>query len=219
MQIAPVTSDSQTTTPKAHGFSGLGENDFLQLFITKMQNQDPLSPADDQALVAQLAQFSTLEQQVQSKDLLSQLVASQQAASSARLVDLLGRGALVTGVPAHVTGGACEPLSAQLGGDAAKVKVDIVDGSGAIVRTLDLGAHAAGRFSFAWDGKDAQGNTVADGDYTLRVAAKDASGGDVAAAGMVSVRIDALRPDGGTLMPLSMGRAISLDDIIELSAS
>jgi len=146
MQLAPVSSDTQTTsTTKAHGFSGLGENDFLQLFITKMQNQDPLSPADDQALVAQLAQFSTLEQQVQSKDLLSQLVASQQSASSARLVDLLGRGALVTGVPAHVTGGASEPLSAQLGGDATKVQVEIVDGSGAIVRTLDLGAHAAGR--------------------------------------------------------------------------
>jgi len=49
---AAVTNSSQT----------LGKNDFLQLLMTQMQNQDPTAPMDDTQSIAQLAQFSSLEQ-------------------------------------------------------------------------------------------------------------------------------------------------------------
>jgi flagellar basal-body rod modification protein FlgD len=42
--------------------NGLGENAFLKLLVTQMQNQDPLNPQDNSAFLAQLAQFSSLEQ-------------------------------------------------------------------------------------------------------------------------------------------------------------
>jgi flagellar basal-body rod modification protein FlgD len=40
----------------------LGKDEFLKLLVTQLQNQDPLQPMDAQAMVAQLAQFSALEQ-------------------------------------------------------------------------------------------------------------------------------------------------------------
>lgn len=40
----------------------LGKDQFLKLLITQMQNQDPLKPMDSTAMIAQLAQFSALEQ-------------------------------------------------------------------------------------------------------------------------------------------------------------
>lgn len=40
----------------------LGKNDFLNLLVTQMQNQDPLNPMDNQAMLSQMAQFSSLEQ-------------------------------------------------------------------------------------------------------------------------------------------------------------
>lgn len=50
------TATSLSTTQQ------LGSQEFLQLLVTQLQNQDPLNPMDDQDFIAQLAQFSTLEQ-------------------------------------------------------------------------------------------------------------------------------------------------------------
>lgn len=54
-----TTSSSVTSTTQQNT---LGKDDFLKMLVTQLQNQDPLKPMDDTAFVAQMAQFSTLEQ-------------------------------------------------------------------------------------------------------------------------------------------------------------
>ncbi|MDR0273573.1 MAG: hypothetical protein LBI27_09690, partial [Clostridiales bacterium] len=62
-----TVSQSQTTWAAStrEPRQELDKNAFLQLLITQLQYQDPLNPMDDRDFIAQMAQFSALEQQMQ----------------------------------------------------------------------------------------------------------------------------------------------------------
>src|SRR5690348_2859246 len=67
MQITPVTSASTTssdpTTPTTTTKQKtLGQADFLKLLAVQFQQQDPMKPTDDTAFIAQMAQFTSLDQ-------------------------------------------------------------------------------------------------------------------------------------------------------------
>ncbi len=59
-QIIASTDEKQKSTRKTGG--DLGKNDFLNLLVTQLRYQDPLEPVDDKEFIAQMAQFSALEQ-------------------------------------------------------------------------------------------------------------------------------------------------------------
>lgn len=66
MTISGVSSTSTTNTTAANQIdnplSNLGKLDFLQMLITKLKYQDPTNPIEDESFVADMAQFSSLEQ-------------------------------------------------------------------------------------------------------------------------------------------------------------
>jgi len=74
----PTTSNTSTssTASVASSAATVGYNDFLNLLIAELKNQDPTSPADPTQFVAQLATFSQVEQQVQTNTKLTSLLTS-----------------------------------------------------------------------------------------------------------------------------------------------
>ena len=93
----------------ARANAALDKNDFLKILITQLSHQDPTQPMDDKAFIAQMAQFSSLEQMTNMSDGLTKvanLVAKSQAVSLlGNAVDVANGGETVSGIVQEVTGG------------------------------------------------------------------------------------------------------------------
>lgn len=90
------TNNTQSTNKE----SSLGKDDFLKLLITQLQNQDPLSPTNDTEFIAQMAQFSSLEQMQNINTAMETTKASSMIGSLITWVDDQGNpmSGVVTGV-------------------------------------------------------------------------------------------------------------------------
>ena len=75
--VSSSTSSSSSTAAAASASATLNYNDFLQLLIAQMKNQDPTSPMDATQQISQLASFSQVEQQIQTNSHLETVLQNQ----------------------------------------------------------------------------------------------------------------------------------------------
>jgi flagellar basal-body rod modification protein FlgD len=170
---------------------------FLKLLVTQLKNQDPMNPMDNAQLTSQLAQMSTVEGVNRLNDSLNALNTQFRASQVIQGASLVGHQVLAEGDHLSMANGAAVGgLSLQNKADS--VKVDILDGNGNLVKTLDLGQQDAGLVRFVWDGRDMAGNPLAEGDYTFRVAAT-AGGKDVATTSYALGQVMSVALKGGAM--------------------
>lgn len=88
MDISPVSAmapqASDTSAPTSNTSKGVDQDTFLKLLVAQLKNQDPLSPQDGTAFVAQLAQFSSLDQLISINKTLGQLIDNNNTTSGAK---------------------------------------------------------------------------------------------------------------------------------------
>jgi flagellar basal-body rod modification protein FlgD len=81
--------------------NGMNQEDFLKILLTQLTYQDPMKPMDNQEFMAQMAQFTSLEQTQQLNDKISTLISNQAALQSVgligRTVDITSNGGVLTG--------------------------------------------------------------------------------------------------------------------------
>ena len=215
MSIVTATPSS-TVTPTQTSLKPieLGKDDFLNLLVTQLKNQDPLKPMDSSSFVAELAQFSQLEQSANQVSLLQRSLDAQNASLQYSLLPLLGREVRVEGAVIQL-GAAPATLDYSLGQDAESVGLSILNASNQVIRTGNLGAQAAGAQHVVWDGRDQNGTAAQPGTYTYAIAARDAQNLAVPVTATSRLTVSGIRLDGGQPMLASGDLTIDPGSIIE----
>ncbi len=199
---------------KTQGSKELGKDAFLRLLVTQLQHQDPLNPMDDKQFIAQLAQFSSLEQMNNIAAGINQL--TQRAANQDLLAAaaFMGKEVVASGSGITKENGKVSSVDFTLQGDAAEVQVFVYDNAKNLVRTERLSGRQAGTSLYRWDGKDDAGTVLPDGRYTVTFAATAGDGSPVLVSTAVSGRVAAVeRQDGAVQLRLTDGRTIALADV------
>lgn len=195
----------------------LDQNTFLRLFITQLENQDPLNPTANEEFVAQLAQFSALEQATQTTSLLEQLITQGNERGRIEAVKLIGHEILATGNTVELDREGVGKLVYRLAGDSTSGTITISDLTGKVVRTLPLDNQRAGEHTVEWDGLDNQENTVAPGVYQFAVNAVNEEGAGVPATTfMREVVKSATWENGKTELTVTSGKSLSTDEVLSI---
>ena len=172
MAITPINSTptSSSTAGSAAGVKAT-KDDFLKLLVTQMKYQDPMNPMDSAQMTSQIAQLNTVEGINQLNATVTSLQASLMASQSMQSASLIGKTILADGNAISLLNGSAN-LSMRLEGAAESVVIDVINASGRIIKSTDLGASAAGIKTFTWDGSTNEGGTAPNGQYTFQVNAK-----------------------------------------------
>lgn len=212
IEAVAAAQSSQGAASKANAKLGTDFDTFLTLLTTQLKNQDPLEPLDSSEFTNQLVQFSSVEQNIATNENLEQLLNLTFANFATDAVGYIGKEVVAESPTAILTEGSAQ-WGYELDGPADTVQLFITDAAGRLVHTSEF-ENISGTQTFAWDGKDANGRALADGPYTMRVIAQDASENEVEVTMRQSGVVSAVEFDNNTPVLTVNGSGIQLSDVI-----
>lgn len=178
----------------------MGKEEFLTLLVAQLQNQDPLNPDEGTEFTAQLAQFSSLEQQMSTNEGIQELVQSTTNSDSFALLSTIGKDAVFYSDTFDYTSDTVE-LGYMLGENASSVSIELQMG-GQTISTIAGTELTAGVHTLTWDGLTSSGEAAPVGDYTIVVNATGSDGAAASAAPVLKAEVTGVNLDpvlGSTL--------------------
>lgn len=212
MEVSGVGATSTTASAAATSRASIANNfdTFLLLLTTQLKNQNPLDPLDTNQFTQQLVQFAGVEQQIRSNESLEALVNLNKTSQLSTAMNYVGATVTAEGATSALKSGvatwyvtAPRPASAT---------INVSDSSGNVVFTHDTTLEA-GTNGFSWDGKMTNGQTAPEGQYTIKINAKDASGQGVTISTQFSGVVDAVDLSGSEPLLMVGTALLSLDKI------
>ena len=188
-------------------------NQFLNILLTQMQNQNPLDPMDTKEFTGQLAQFSSLEQQINTNSKLDNLLTAIQSTASSSAFTYIGQTAEINSKDTVLQDGKAN-WNYVVNSQASEVTVKIKDSTGKVLFEKKDTNVGAGTYMLNADLEDL-GATLEDGTVlTLDITATDIAGAKVRTDISTVMKIEGVEsgPDGIDLR--SGGLLYSLDDVL-----
>ena len=145
-----INSSEKSNIPKAK--DQLGQEDFLKLMTTQLQNQDPFAPMENGEFIAQMAQFSTVTGITSMDESLKNVAAKLGETRIATAANMLGHSVLVPGKIARADDDGSVNGVIDLPSASTNVNVVFKSQNGEIIDTINLGNQSSGLVGFAWHG-------------------------------------------------------------------
>jgi flagellar basal-body rod modification protein FlgD len=211
---APSANATAATTPQPTTSSVLTSDFevFLTMLTAQAEYQDPLEPIDSSEYAAQLAQFSMVEQQVTTNDLMEKMLAALGANDMSSAANWIGMEALVQG-PAKFDGdGITISPNPPITADDVRLVVRNAQGNEVQRVALPLGAEP-----FVWNGMKSDGSRFANGEYTFEIESSAKGQVLMTEPALAYTRVTEARIDSGaTLLVLDSGYMIDATNVVGL---
>jgi len=216
--ITPIDSttnagDAQSSAPG----NILGKDDFLNMLIAQLQNQDPLNPADGTEFTAQLAQFSSLEQLSNINDSLKNMEQFQASLTHSQAVSYIGKEITASGNGLQLNDGQEAACHFELAANAAMAAVTVYDATGGFVNSFETGPLGSGRQSATWSGMDLDGNSMPPGVYRFEIQAVDASDQSINVTPLMSAVVTGVSFKDNTAHLITALQTVAIHDVIDVS--
>ena len=197
----------------------LGKDAFLKLLITQMQNQDPLNPQSNEEFIAQLSQFTQVEQLMDLSTQFDGMYLAMNSVNNTSMTQLLGKKVVAFGDQFTYSGDGPMDLHYNAVSSTTGGKLTVYDESGSIVYSGPLGALKEGEGSISWDGKDHNGQPVGEGKYSFSISGFDSDGEVVEVTEMMVGVIDGMSYETGVPLPSINDIDFALGQILRVEIS
>lgn len=176
---ADNSKDVKYETKEDH--ATLSRDDFMKLFVTQLQYQDPMNPMKSAEMASQVAQFNMVDLMYKNNTAMEGMASALDTSASVSAISLLGHGVEYQGSELYLGKDGPSPFYIQAPDEGiASGKVTIKDSSGRVIKDIDLEAAEPGtKIRLDWDGTDLQGNELPEGTYHVSIEAQDLIGNDI----------------------------------------
>lgn len=129
----------------------LGQDDFLKLMTTQLQNQDPFKPTDNTEMIAQMAQFSMVTGQTEMNESIKAISGQLSEFRIATAANMLGHSVLVSGNKAFPDAEGVVSGALDIPSTSTSTSVLYKSMNGDILHAEELGPQTAGLLGFRWE--------------------------------------------------------------------
>ncbi len=219
--ISNIMNENSTSSSLSNiAQNSMGKQEFLELLVAQLKNQDPLSPLEGQEFASQLAQFSNVEllTSIDSNmvDGINADMALAQAMSNTMAATFIGREVTALGNGIMLSDEAPATIQYSLSSEAQDVTITIRDETGRVVRTIEKSGYQKGRQTVEWDGENDNGESLPPGKYSYEVEATSADGSSVSATTYTVGAVTGVRYANGSAYLVLGDIEIAFADVLQI---
>lgn len=218
--LSRVLSDYALPEPQkgSDNKKSLGRDEFLKLLIAQLEHQDPTNPQDNGEFVAQLAQFSQLEESQKMSSSFNQFASAFQSTQHLQATSLVGRPVHVKSSEAMLGSSGAISVLADFDTAVQASTLSVYNSNGELVDKFALGEQTEGRKEFIWTGSNANDERYPPGMYRFEVTSAVA-GETVVQPVYLSANVNSVKIEAGGKLTLNLAGLgpRSMADIVQIN--